>query len=147
MPTEKQWREAWNEFFLSTAAVVQAKLDLKGSRPTADMSAFIKFSTAKIVTELTSEKNWQHICEAIRRYSDDEHPLHADILYRELIALAAQNRSVSSLEKPSAKQLDEAAEDAETGKDSLENLLGRWLPDWVAKLLDLLNEILKFVRG
>lgn len=36
----------------------------------------------------------------------------------------------------------EAAEDAKTGKDSLENLLGKWLPESLKNLLKVLNELL-----
>ena len=35
--------------------------------------------------------------------------------------------------------------DAKTVKDSLEELLGRWLPDWVKKALKLLNELMSLV--
>ncbi len=36
----------------------------------------------------------------------------------------------------------DAAEDAKTGKDSLEDLLGKWLPKWLKNLLKVLNELL-----
>ena len=36
--------------------------------------------------------------------------------------------------------------DAKTAKDSLEDLLGSWLPDWMKKSLKVLNEILSLAR-
>lgn len=41
------------------------------------------------------------------------------------------------------KELD----DVETGKESLEDLLGDWLPDWLKDLLKILDEILKLASG
>jgi hypothetical protein len=40
---------------------------------------------------------------------------------------------------------DDAGDDVETGKGSLEELLGAWLPDWLKRLLKVLNQILKLV--
>jgi hypothetical protein len=36
----------------------------------------------------------------------------------------------------------EAADDAKTGKGSLEDLLGKWLPEWLKSTLRVLNELL-----
>ena len=41
------------------------------------------------------------------------------------------------------KELD----DAETGKESIEDLLGVWLPDWLKDWLKILDEILKLASG
>jgi len=37
-------------------------------------------------------------------------------------------------------------DDAKTAKDSLEDLLGSWLPDWMKKSLKVLNEVLSLAR-
>ena len=41
------------------------------------------------------------------------------------------------------EKTDRFLKDAGTVKDSLEQLLGDWLPDWIKELLEILNEILK----
>lgn len=45
----------------------------------------------------------------------------------------------------SESEEDDAAGDAETAKGSLEELLGEWLPDWVKKLLKVLNELIGII--
>ena len=54
--------------------------------------------------------------------------------------LAFFNARYSKFE-PDAKTV----EDAKTVKDSLEQLLKKWLPEWVRKALKLLNELLSLV--
>jgi hypothetical protein len=44
-----------------------------------------------------------------------------------------------------AAEEDDAGEDAKTAKDSLEDLLGVWLPDWLKKLLKVLNELIDLI--
>lgn len=64
----------------------------------------------------------------------------SEFLYRELLYFNALY--VSNI-TGSQKELD----DSETCKESLENILGSWLPDWVRNLFQILDEILRLASG
>jgi len=61
----------------------------------------------------------------------------ADLLIREIDFISALNTDDGD---------SSGSDDVSTGKESLEDILGEWLPKWLKHLLKLLNEILKLVR-
>ena len=67
------------------------------------------------------------------------------MLYNELTMIMARNRSAATGRDRNA--IDRALEDSETGKKSIEDLIGFMLPDWLKKALKLLNQLIKLLRG
>lgn len=72
------------------------------------------------------ERAWSHLDEEV-----------ATFLSRELDLIASMYENDDS---------GGGTEDIETGKESIEDILGDWLPDWLKHLLKILNEILKLVK-
>ena len=67
-----------------------------------------------------------------------------DEVVRETFYLELQYVNANLAEGGNDNQRD--IDDAKTAKDSLEELLGSWLPEWIKKSLTVLNEILSLAH-
>ena len=136
----QEWQNTWNEFFKSVGDLVARRT---GSLPAGPVKGFVDNHAPAIIGSITDNRNWPAIWNAIDQSREPNHPYIEDALYDELRALAAVN---SGVQVSDDRATSRAVDDTETGKGSIEDLLGKWLPDWLKKLLKLLNEILKLIK-
>lgn len=143
MPTDAQWRDLWNDFFKSIADLLEAKAN---SLPQSNLKTFIERSPNAVINPLIlSPFDWQPVQDAINSFKDPHRTFIEQALFDELEALVQDNAQLIR-QGAQPPQLDKALKDAQTGKESLEDLLPD-LPKWIKKLLTILNEVLKLARG
>jgi hypothetical protein len=136
--SDSEWLQAWEQFFSSIGEVIRAKTPLL-TTPKRTLGV----TASALITNIVAAA--PVAVSAINQFKDPTRTFLEDALYDELRAISQANQN--SVVNPSATVLDQASEDSETGKKSLEDLLSAWIPDWLKKALKLLNEILKLTRG
>lgn len=107
------------------------------------LEANTKLAVRRRATELSELLN--NILEGLRSNQAVEEidrawpnldPRVGSALLRELELIASMHEG----------ELDDGTEDIATGKESIEDILKKWLPDWMIHLLKIFNEILKLVK-
>jgi hypothetical protein len=140
MATDAEWEDAWKQFFVSIDEVVVARAALSTS-PIAGFAA----TAVPILTDPIRNHDWPSVLYAIDQFRDPSHPYLEDIFIQELRAITTTNGL--AVQSNAGPAMDEAIEDSEEGKGSIEELLGDWLPGWLKKALKLLNQVLSLLRG
>jgi hypothetical protein len=139
--TDSEWQDAWKDFFNSVAKLISAKAERLAARPS--IQGFITAQTPALIDSIQSDL--PAVLRAVNSFKDGQHPELEVTLYNEIKAITEANNAVAS--SPSVEALDQALDDSDTGKGSIEELLGNWLPDWLKKLLKILNQIISLVKG
>jgi hypothetical protein len=138
--TDKEWQDLWREFFGSIEGLVSER---GAAGPTTRARNFAVAATSPLLGHI--QRGASDAYFAIAQFQDPNHPYLEDTLFDELAAIAATNRAASQTPS-SVSVLDSAIDDSETGKGSIEDLIGKWLPDWLKRALKLLNQLLKLIK-
>jgi len=126
-------REVYEKFIKRTGEVLTSSVDARFS---GTQNTQLQEQIRELMVALTSA---QAITAVEYAWSQIDYA-SGDQLLREIELVT--NATPSSPGDSGRKQ---AGEDLETGKGSLEDLLGGWLPDWVKRLLKVLNQLLKLL--
>jgi hypothetical protein len=111
--------------------VAQAALQRKTIQPERrqELNTLLSDVVKALLTERSVaaiESAWTHLDEEVAKF-----------LLQELNLIASMHAGADAVD---------GTEDIKTGKESIEDILGDWLPGWLKHLLKILNEILKLVR-
>ena len=131
MVNEKEIAESYGTYIKTVKGIVASRISGMKDQPYETEAG--KFSKS-VWTAMDSAGS--HICKALESLAGE----NQDVANALMAELAFFNARYSKFE-PDAKTV----EDAKTVKDSLEQLLKKWLPEWVKRALKLLNELLSLV--
>lgn len=139
--TDSEWQHVWQDFFGSIEGVVNAR---GAAGPSTPARTFAAATASAMLSSIQGGASY--VYAAIRLFQDPSRPYLEDTLFDELVAIAATNR-LAAQTPTNVAALDSAIDDSETGKGSIEDLIGGWLPDWLKKALKLLNQLLKLIKS
>ena len=117
--TDTEWQDLWGEFFSSMEGVIGARTRAGPATQARNAAAAGAYPLLTVIRNAAP-----HVFPAIQLFQDPNHPYLEDTLFDELTAIAATNRSLGQLPRPSTVDLDSAIDDSETGKGSIEDLIG-----------------------
>jgi hypothetical protein len=131
------WDAQWQTFLRSVGNLIEAKISIAAAkRPISPMAT-------RVIADLSGGGTL--VGHAMQLFDDPYHPDLEATLYDELTTISQANQTAAASRNSGA--IEKALEDSETGKKSIEDLIGFMLPDWLKKALKLLNQLIKILRG
>lgn len=138
--------QEWQLFLTNLRDLCEHKLD----SPTRDNYGQLRGLVNDVIDELQSDDAMEAVRNAVK--TADRNPDNKKVnafLERELKffnSLIAESRNYDTKITLSEVETDEALGAGKTIKDSFEEQIEK-LPDWIKKILKVLNEILSILRG
>lgn len=164
---QNEWSKEWTRFFKNTHLMVKWKVQIRRDVESAGRLVHL---IAMATKTLVSEKTLAELGSALEDWNEEaDGAIVLEMLLSEIIYISdkIERRLSSEPETPvrsgvfieripqqevfhlttSAPSGDEELDDAKTGKDSLENILGKKFSKGTKGVLKIVNEVLSLAKG